>query len=118
MITLFAPATKKYDQFAGYVEDALEQWKRDNLGKTRPNEADAAKIVGQLTRKVTTPGSFFGLARSEVPAFQESPPAKFTDYATQKYKETHGGAAPRAEDLQRFWVNEVAQNRRDKWMQK
>jgi hypothetical protein len=69
------PGNKKYDQFAGYVEDALEQWKRDNLGKTRPNEADAAKIVGQLTRKVSTP-SFFGLSTSQVPAFQESPPAK------------------------------------------
>jgi hypothetical protein len=46
MITLFVPGKKKYDQFAGYMEDALEQWKRDNPGKTRPNEADGAKMSG------------------------------------------------------------------------
>jgi hypothetical protein len=107
---------RKYEQFAGYMEDAIEQWKRDNPGKTYPNEADGAKIAAQLTRKVTTPGAWFGT--NEVPAFQETPPAKFTDYVTQKYKETHGGAVPDAKAMQRFWVNETMQNRREKWMQK
>jgi hypothetical protein len=82
-------------------------------GKTYPNEIEGAKLAAQLTRKVTTPGVLWGT--NEIPAYQERPPAGFTDYVTEKYKKAHGGAVPDAKMLQRFWVNEVAQNRRGKW---
>jgi hypothetical protein len=102
--------TKKFDEFSGYMEDRLEQWKKDNPGKSRATEAEAAQLAGQLTRKITTPGRLFGT--NEVRAFQDTPPAKFVETATKLYKDKNGRDLTPGE-LQRYWVNEVASGRRD-----